>query len=96
MHFPRLVYKSESTHMLVEDSQDFDAAILAGWFASVPDALAPPVAVPVIPPTVPDDNAPPTRSELEAKAKELGLKFDGRNSDARLGKMIEEALHGLD
>lgn len=32
------------------------------------------------------------RSELETQARELGLKFDGRNSDASLSRMIDEAL----
>ena len=38
------------------------------------------------------DNAPPTRVEMEAKATELGIKFDGRTSDARLLAKITEAL----
>jgi hypothetical protein len=37
---------------------------------------------------------PPTRSELEAKATELNLKFDGRTPDKKLFKMIEESLKG--
>lgn len=40
----------------------------------------------------PDDDAPPTRVEMEAKATELGIKFDGRTSDARLLAKISEAL----
>lgn len=40
----------------------------------------------------PNDDAPVTRAELETKAKELGLKFDGRTGDAKLQKMIEAAL----
>lgn len=44
------------------------------------------------PETVPDDNAAPTRSELEAKAKQLGIKFDGRTSDKKLGQLIEAKL----
>ena len=42
-------------------------------------------------PAAPDD-APPTREELEQKATELGLKFDGRTSDKRLLARIETAL----
>jgi hypothetical protein len=37
---------------------------------------------------------PPTRSELETKATELNLKFDGRTPDKKLFKMIEESLKG--
>ena len=39
-----------------------------------------------------DKTAPPTREELEAKAKELGVKFDGRTGDAKLSALIEEKL----
>jgi len=37
---------------------------------------------------------PSTRSELETKATELNLKFDGRTPDKKLFKMIEESLKG--
>jgi hypothetical protein len=37
-------------------------------------------------------SAPPTREEMEAKARELGLKFDGRTGDAKLLRLIEAAL----
>lgn len=36
--------------------------------------------------------APPTRAEMETKARELEIKFDGRTSDAKLLKLIEAAL----
>lgn len=38
------------------------------------------------------DSAPPTRAELEEKAKELGLKFDGRTTDKKLAAMIAEKV----
>jgi hypothetical protein len=41
---------------------------------------------------VPEDNAPPTRAELETKARELGLKFDGRTSDKTLLRRITQAI----
>lgn len=84
MKFPRLVYKSASIHLGVKSAEEFGAAIKAGWFASVPDALAPKDEA--------DDTKAPTREELEVKATELGIKFDGRTTDAKLGKLIEEAL----
>lgn len=47
----------------------------------------------VIEPVVAEnDDAMPTREELEIKATELGLKFDGRTSDKKLTKLIAEAL----
>ena len=42
--------------------------------------------------TPPDDDAPPTREELEAKAKELGIRFDGRTGDKKLGQLIQDRL----
>lgn len=39
-----------------------------------------------------DDTSPPTRDEMEAKAAEIGLRIDGRWSDARLLSEIEKAL----
>lgn len=41
-----------------------------------------------------DEIAPPTRRELEQKANELGIKFDGRTTDRKLLEKIEEALRG--
>lgn len=42
----------------------------------------------------PISDAPPTREELEIKAKDLGIKFDGRTTDKKLASLIEEALKG--
>lgn len=85
MEFPRLVYKSASAHELARDAGEFNRLITAGWYATVPEALAGQHEQPI-------DDSPPTRAELEAKALELGLKFDGRNSDAGLSRMISAAL----
>lgn len=41
---------------------------------------------------VKQDEAPANRYELEQMGRELGLKFDGRTSDKKLNKMIEDAL----
>lgn len=41
-----------------------------------------------------NDDAPPTRAELESKAIELGIKFDGRTKDKRLAYLIDEKLKG--
>ena len=37
-------------------------------------------------------DAPPTRAELETKATELGIHFDGRTRDKRLGQLIQDKL----
>jgi len=44
------------------------------------------------PEPIPPDNAPPTRAELETKAKELGIAFDGRTSDKKLTAQIADKL----
>jgi len=44
--------------------------------------------------SIPDDNAPPTRQEIEEQATLLGVKFDGRYSDKRLLERIAEAMKG--
>jgi len=40
------------------------------------------------------EESPVTRAELEQKATELGLSYDGRTSDRKLLAKIEEALKG--
>ena len=71
------------------------AAAKSKTFAAIPvPALEKPVSEaekPVSEPVL-DDSAPPTREELETKATELGIKFDGRYSDKRIAGLIEEAL----
>jgi hypothetical protein len=42
--------------------------------------------------TTPEDDAAPTRVELEAKATELGIRFDGRTKDKKLGQLIQDRL----
>jgi len=39
-----------------------------------------------------DEDAAPTRAELEAKATELGIRFDGRTKDKKLGQLIQDRL----
>jgi len=43
-----------------------------------------------------EDNSAPTRTELEIKATELGIKFDGRTTDKRLLDKIEHTLGAND
>lgn len=45
-----------------------------------------------VPEEVPEPDAPPTRDELEAKARELGISFNGNTKDATLITKIDEAL----
>jgi hypothetical protein len=43
---------------------------------------------------VPQDDSEPTRAELETKATELGIRFDGRTKDKKLGQLIQDRLTG--
>lgn len=107
MDFPRLVYLSANKHTLVNDQAEFDAAIKAGWYATVPEC---PSGAADCPPTTeesesmnenetdadvedPEEDIPePTREELEEKARELGIGFNGNTKDETLLKKIEEVL----
>lgn len=95
--FPKMLFKaggSEELHggnfhtFIAQDEQDEAAALADGWHLTTPEAVA---AVSKSAATE-DDEAPPTRAELEAKATELGIKFDGRTTDAKLGEKIAAAL----
>lgn len=57
-----------------------------GWYMSIADHQEPVVE------QAPEDNSPPTRKELELKADELGVWYDGRTSDKKLLERITEAL----
>jgi len=97
MEFPRSLFKSPGDQWVgggsfaiehVEDLAQYHAAKKAGWFDSVGEALEAWKSGKV---TEPEDNAPPTRAEMEQRAKELGIKFDGRTTDAALLRKISEA-----
>ena len=103
MEFPSLVYKAEGNYIRPHGTYDFvgvdnqselEQKLREGWFESLEAAIenkstkpAKPVSEPVL-----DDDAPPTREELETKATELGIKFDGRFSDKKIAQLIDEAL----
>lgn len=82
------------------DDAEMQAALAAGYRLTLPEAVEAfrnPAPVSVSPlsgpaPDVPADDAPVTRAELEQKAAELGIRFDGRTGDKTLMKRIEEAL----
>jgi hypothetical protein len=108
MEFPRFVYlspgnfrrgKSSYRYVSVNSLEEHDAYLAQGWSTSAELAIdranAPtpaPAPAPVPAPVVPEDNAPPTRAELETKARDLGLKFDGRTSDRTLLRRITQAI----
>lgn len=94
--FPTIVYKTPGPHACtgstyayrgVADDAELDAALSGGWFKTLPEAIAGDHEEPV-------DNSALTRAELEAKATDLGIKFDGRTTDKILSGKIESALSG--
>jgi hypothetical protein len=80
MKTPTCLYHRDGTTVTVDATEVAD--YVAQGYADTPDAF---IEVDIA------DDAPPTREELEQKAQELGIKFDGRTSDAKLEKLINEA-----
>lgn len=68
--------------------KDLPSALADGWVKT----LAETVKTAKVEPVEPEDNSPPSREELELKATDLGIKFDGRTSDKKLLALIEDAL----
>lgn len=94
--FPTLVYKGHGPHSraggaydfaAANDQEELDAKLADGWFTTLPEAINAHDK-----PAVKSDGAPPTRAELETKAKELGIKFTSKTTDAELGSSITKAL----
>lgn len=100
--FPRMIYQAGGTEeihgghfatLIVDDQDALDAALAEGWSLTTDEARAPKAeAAPQTSPPPADDNAPPTRAELEAKATELGIEFSPRIGDAKLAERIDAAL----
>ena len=98
----QMLYKAPGPHFCDGSMVDYivvpldlvDDTVALGWSLTIPEALAAAEAAKPVAEEVPADDAPVTRAELEIKAKELGLSFDGRTSDAKLLAKIDEALKG--
>jgi cobalamin biosynthesis protein CbiG len=98
MDYPRTLYRisldsSIYPALLVHNETEHSAARAAGWRDSIPEAIADAeseldTAVEM------DDLSPPTREEMESKARELGISFNKRTSDDKLLWRIEQALFG--
>lgn len=93
--FPRHVFKDGGkiqraggsySSKIVNDEEELNEALNNGWFYSLPEAIEGVHSE--------DSDAPITREEMEIKAKELGIKFDGRTNDVKLMAKIEEAIKG--
>ena len=96
--FPKMLYKhggnletndGRYSYVIVADPDEQEEKVSEGYFLSMAEAKE---AVKEKPKAPENDNAPPTRDELETKAKDLNVKFDGRTSDKKLLDQINEAL----
>jgi len=74
----------------VKSREEHDQALKEGWFNSMPEAIKGEHVLIELPPI----ESPPTRAELEQKAKELGIKFNKGVKDEQLLELIEKALKG--
>lgn len=101
MRFPTMVYITPGPHQRpggtfayrgVNDKTELDEALKEGWFRTIPEAVAKKHNEVAETEVLGDNLAPPTRKELEQKAKELGIKFDKKSTDEELAKKIQEAL----
>jgi hypothetical protein len=99
MEYPALVYKTPGpfthgggTHdyIAVNDDAELEQRLAEGWFKSMLEAIEGKTSASE---QEEEDNSAPTRAEMEAKAKELGIAFDGRTSDAKLLGKINDALN---
>lgn len=102
--FPMMIYKTDGPHeihggqfdyIIVDSDEELDSAISLGWSLTTDaavehEAQRKMIAALPLAPDVPMD-APPTRDELERKAAELGIAFDGRTTDAKLAGKIASA-----
>ena len=107
--FPTILYKTPGPHKKprggtykttgAADKAEFDELLKKGWFPSYEEAAAGKAAGKIIEAAeafedAVDEVSAPTREELEAKAKELGVSFNARTSDKKLAERIAEALEG--
>lgn len=104
MEFPALVYRCPGAHFGpsgttydfagVQDDEQLREMLAQGWHESLIKAATVYAAGEDEQNEEHQYDAAPTRSELEQKASELGIKFDGRTSDRKLLEKIEEVLGG--
>lgn len=98
IEFPTIVYRVPGPYKApggkgrtydyhgAQDKDEFDNLLSAGWFETIAIAQDAQVGVTA------NESDEPTRAEMEQKAIELGVKFDGRTTDKKLLNRIEQAL----
>lgn len=111
--FPRMLYRAPGAALIdglyfdtliVQDQDDQDAALSAGWSLTTPEALQAKAereaaaaaaqeqsAEAAASQALADDTRPPSREELEQMATQLGLPFSARVSDKKLAAMVKAA-----
>lgn len=105
--FPQMLYVHpgrEQIHgstfdtRIVDSAEELEAAKAEGWSAGTDEAKAVFAAkqaakdAPTPAEAAADAKTPPTREELEQKATELGIAFDGRTSSKKLSDLIAATL----
>ena len=77
--WPKAMFKGDDSKNVSEDG--YEAALADGWRLG---GVVEPVSI----------QKAPSRADLEAKAAEIGLKFDGRTPDKKLAAAIAAASKG--
>jgi len=102
MDYPRLVFKVPGTfdchfgtydYRVVKDDGELEVALVDGWFLTISEASAPKQELAQKNQASLESTV--SRKDLELKASELGIKFDGRTTDAKLVRLIGGG-NGLD
>lgn len=95
---PEQIHGLQLSTLIVRNREALDAAIADGWFPETTDAQAAyelardHAASEAAQREAAVDARPPTRVELEMKARELDVAFSGKTADATLAKLIAAKL----
>lgn len=89
---PHEIHGGHFDYTIVDADEEgaIEAAKADGWFETTDEAQA--AADEAKAKREAELNAPPTRAELEAKAKELDIKFNDKTSDKKLADLIAASL----
>lgn len=95
--FPRMIYQAGSQeemhgdrydYMIVGDQDALDVMMANGWYMTTTEARE--ASNKAVMPSAADSEL--VRDELESRASELGIKFDGRTTSRKLNTLIIEKL----
>lgn len=89
---PHEIHGSHFDYTIVDADEEgaIEAAKAEGWFETTDEAKA--AGDEAKARREAELNTPPTRAELEAKAKELDIKFNDKTSDKKLADLIAASL----